>query len=103
MDRINTNSIKRIFRQGLKQKNTIVRNRRKREYDNKVEQFSKEPSFPKQWYSPSSKSSVKPFKPQPKQLSEGYGFPRPLGEIVQDYKIWEELEEIIRELEEGCD
>ena len=99
MDKINTNSIKRIFRQGLNERNTIVRNRRKREYDNKVEGFSKEPSFPKQWYSPTSKSSVRPFKP--KQLSEGYGFPKPLGEIIEDYKMWEELEEIIRELEEG--
>ncbi len=102
MDKINTNSIKRIFRQGLNEKNTIVRNRRKREYDNKVEGFSKEPSFPKQWYSPSSKSSVRPFKPQPKQLSEGfgYGYPKPLGEIIEDYQMWNELEEIIRELEE---
>ena len=86
MDKVNTNHIKRIFRQGLDDKNTIVRNRRKREYDNKIEGFSKEPSFPKQWYSPSSKSSVRPFKPTP------------LNESIFD--DWE-LENIIRELEEG--
>jgi len=108
MVKSNTNEIKKLMRKGLKQKKQIVRNRREDSYDERVQEWKSQKGdvdrmrTDTHWgYSPTSKSNVRPFKPKPKQISEryGYGFPKPLGEIIDEYKEWEELEEIIRELE----
>ena len=102
----NRHEITKLMRKGLKQKNYIVRQRRLESYDINVENWSsKKGSVGKMrtdthWeFSPTSRSNVRPFKPQPKQISESYGFPKPLGEIVKEYEDWKELEEIIKELE----
>ena len=102
----NTNQIKKLMRIGKKQKEQIVRNRREDSYKENVEEWKSQGGSvgnmkrDTHWgYSPTSRSSVRPFKPQPKQLSESYGFPKPLGDIIQEYQDWKELEEIIQELE----
>ena len=104
----NTDQIKKLMRKDLKLKKQIQRNRREDSYDTNVQEWKSQGgsvgkmSKDTHWgFSPTSRSSVRPFKPQPKRLSEGYGygFPRPLGDIIDEYKEWEELEEIIRELE----
>ena len=104
-----TNQIKKLMRKGFKQKEQIVRNRREDSYDQNVKEWkskggsvgrmSQDPMYT----SPTGKSSVRPFKPEPKTLSEEYrfGYPKPLGEIIDDYQFWREVDEIIKELE--CD
>ena len=101
-----TDQIKKLMRLGKKQSNQIKRNRKEESFRNNVEQWKSQGGSVNQmkgqthWgYSPTSRSSVRPFKPQPKQLSESYGFPKPLGDIIQEYHDWKELEEIIQELE----
>lgn len=108
MVKSNRNQIMKLMRKGVKEKKEFLRYRREEEYDNNVKEWSSKKGSVGQmskdthWgYSPTSKSNVRPFKPKPKQISEryGYGFPKPLGEIIDEYKEREELEEIIRELE----
>ena len=101
-----TNEIKRLMKKGFKQKKQLVRNRREDSYKNNVEEWKSQGGSvgnmvgDTHWgYSPTSRSNVRPFKPQPKQLSESYGFPKPLGEIIEDYQFWREVDEIIEELE----
>ena len=102
-----TNQIKRLMRKGFQQKKQLVRNRREDSYDNNVKEWKKQGgsinrmSKDPMYTSPTGKSSVRPFKPEPKQLSEryGYGYTKPLGDIIEDYQFWKEVDEIIEELE----
>ena len=108
MVKSNTNEIMKLIRKGLKQKNHIIRQRREESYENNVKTWKSQKGDVDRMrtdthlgFSPTSKSTVRPFKPQQKQISEryGYGFPKPLGDIIDEYKDWKELEEIIQELE----
>ena len=108
MVKSNTNEIMKLMNKQLKQKKHIVRKKREKSFGKRVQEWKSQKGdvdrmrTDTHWgYSPTSKSTVRPFKPQPKQISEryGYGFPKPLGEIIDEYKEWEELEEIIQELE----
>ena len=106
MVKSNRNQIMKLMKKGVKEKKEFLRYRREEEYDNNVKEWSSKKGSVSQmskdthWgYSPTSKSTVRPFKPQPKQISESYGFPKPLGEIMKEYEDWKELEEIIQELE----
>ena len=108
MVKSNTNEIMKLISKGLKQKNHIIRQRREESYENNVKTWKSQKGDVDRMrtdthlgFSPTSKSTVRPFKPQQKQISEryGYGFPKPLGDIIDEYKDWKELEEIIQELE----
>ena len=108
MVKSNRNQIMKLMRKDRRLKDEINTQRREESFNEKVKEWKSQGgeidrmTRDRSWgFSPTSRSNVRPFKPQPKQLSEGfgYGYPKPLGDIIEDYKFWREVEEIIEELE----
>jgi len=106
MVKSNRNQIMKLMRKDRRLKDEINTQRREESFNEKVKEWKSQGgeidrmTRDRSWgFSPTSRSNVRPFKPQPKQLSESYGFPKPLGDIIKEYEDWKELEEIIQELE----
>ena len=88
----NTREIMKLMEKGQKQKDSLVRTRRKESYDNNVKKWKSQDGTVESmigqthWgYSPTHKSPTKPFKPQ---------------RLTESQILDMELNQVIRELEE---
>ena len=91
----NRDEITKLMRKGIQRKSQFIKNRRDEEYDNKVEQWKSQKGavseMTKDSYwgfssSPTMRNTLGGFKHQPKQISESK-------------KFWNEVDQIIEELE----
>ena len=91
---INRNRINNIMKQGLKDKNSFIRGRREEAYDNLISELKSKPTFDR-----SLLGSEQKKKPVRRKKQSIYQKRMTLKE-QQDRELQNELDEIIRELED---